>query len=153
MRTLRRAVHRARELKLRYTLLLTRLRVKRTARVAARLAAATLVDRSVEQVRALHLNKSRRLIDVQLLSAGRLDSSLVRPREVCQAALAYRTAALIVVHYRPDGVIDPSTEDKRLAARLVQEGELLGITLQDFLIIADPIDGHRYYSFMEAGLL
>ena len=154
MMTFRRAVHRARELKLRYRSLRTRLRVKRTARVAARLATTVLLHRGVEQVLALRLSKShRRVIGVQILSAGRLDVSLVRPREVCRAALASNTAALVIAHYRPGGVIDPSAEDKRLAARLVQEGDLQGVELLDFVIVTDTIDVHRYYSFREAGLM
>ncbi len=152
MMTLRRAVHRARELKLRYRSLRTRLRVKRTAREAARLAATVLLHRGVEQVLALRLSKShRRVVDVQILSAGRLDSSLVRPREVCRAASD--SAALVIAHYRPGGVIDPSAEDKRLAARLVQEGELQGVELLDFVIVTDTIDVHGYFSFKETGLM
>ena len=40
-----------------------------------------------------------------------------------------------------------------LATRLVQAGELLSVALLDFLIVTDPIDGQRYFSFNEAGLM
>ena len=153
MRALRRAVQLARELHLRYESLLMRLRVKKTAREAAQLAAAVLVDASMEQVLALHLNKGHRLICARIVSAGTLDASLIHSRDVIQAAIASGTAALVVVHHRPGGVIDPTAEDKRLAARLVREGELAGVTLQDFLIVNDGSVGGQYYSFRENGAL
>ena len=40
-----------------------------------------------------------------------------------------------------------------LSDRLRQAGELLGVTLLDFVIVTDPAEGFRYYSFKEAGVL
>jgi DNA repair protein RadC len=40
-----------------------------------------------------------------------------------------------------------------LVPRLVQAGALLGVELHDALIVTDPTDGGRYFSFREAGML
>ena len=40
-----------------------------------------------------------------------------------------------------------------LSDRLRQAGELLGVDLLDFVIVTDPAEGFRYYSFQESGVL
>ncbi len=35
----------------------------------------------------------------------------------------------------------------------VGTGELLGVTLLDFVIVTDPIGGFKYHSFRESGVL
>jgi hypothetical protein len=52
-------------------------------REAARLAAAVLVDVTVEKVIALHVNTKHWLIGVQVVSVGTLNESLVHPRLCC----------------------------------------------------------------------
>ena len=122
-------------------------------RDAARLAAAVLADADVERVIALHLNVKHRLIGVHVVSAGTLDASLVHPREVFKAACLSNAAALVIAHNHPSGDPTPSGEDRTLSDRLRQAGELLGVTLLDFVIVSDPADGFRYHSFRESGVL
>ncbi len=47
--------------------------------------------------------------------------------------------------------------DRDLALELVvvgqEAGELLGVDLLDFVIVTDPAEGFRYYSFQESGVL
>jgi DNA repair protein RadC len=45
----------------------------------------------------------------------------------------------------------PSPDDHAIVARLRDVGVLLGIELLDAVIVTDPVDGLRYYSFREAG--
>ena len=59
----------------------------------------------VENFQVIFLNTRRRLIGVQVLSQGTLDSLLTHPREVFSAAIARRAAAIILVHNHPSGVM------------------------------------------------
>jgi len=122
-------------------------------RDAARLAAAILADADVERVLALHVNTKHTLIGVHVVSVGTLDASLVHPREVFKAACLSNAAALVIAHNHPSGDPIPSGEDRALADRLRQAGELLGVTLLDFVIVTDPAEGVRYHSFRESGVL
>ena len=122
-------------------------------RDAARLAGDILAGADVERVLALHLNTKHRLIGVHVVSVGTLDASLVHPREVFKAACLSNAAALVIAHNHPSGDPTPSGEDRALSDRLRQAGELLGVDLLDFVIVTDPIDGFRYYSFKESGVL
>ena len=56
-------------------------------------------------------------------------------------------------HNHPSGDPTPSGEDRALSDRLRQAGELLGVDLLDFVIVTDPAEGFRYYSFQESGVL
>ncbi len=150
------AIRRVRELVVSYKPLRVPLPVSGTAsgpREAARLAAAVLADTTVEQVLALHFNTKHNLIGVHVVSVGTLDASLVHPREVFKAAYLSNASALILAHNHPSGDPTPSGEDRALSDRLRQAGELLGVTLLDFVIVTDPTEGLRYYSFKESGVL
>ncbi len=122
-------------------------------RDAARLAATILAGADVERVLALHFNTKHRLIGVHVVSVGTLDASLVHPREVYKAAYLSNASALILAHNHPSGDPTPSGEDRALSDRLRQAGELLGVDLLDFVIVTDPAEGFRYYSFQESGVL
>ena len=150
------AIRRVRELEVRYKPHRLPLPVEGPAhspQAAVRLAAALLADSPVEQVLALHFSTKHRLIGVHVVSVGTLDASLVHPRQVFTAAFLANAASLILAHNHPSGDPTPSGEDRSLSARLAEAGELLGVTLLDFLIVTDPAEGQRYHSFKEAGAL
>lgn len=95
------------------------------------------------------LNTKNRVIAVQQVSEGSLNSSVVHPREVFSPAIAQHAAAILVGHNHPSGDPEPSREDKELTAVLVKTGNLLGVPLIDHIIIGDGI----YYSFKEHGYI
>ncbi len=150
------AIRRVRELVVSYKPLRVPLPVTGTVsgpREAARLAAAVLAGTTVEQVLALHFDTKHKLIGIHIVSVGTLDASLVHPRDVFKAACLSNASALIVAHNHPSGDPTPSGEDRALSDRLRQAGELLGVELLDFVIVTDPAEGFRYYSFQESGVL
>ena len=149
-------VQRVRELVVSYRPFRCQLPVEGTVtgpRDAAKLAGALLAGADVERVLALHFNVKHRLIGVHVVSVGTLDASLVHPRDVFKAAVLSNASGLILAHNHPSGDPTPSGEDRALSDRLRQAGELLGVTLLDFVIVTDPAEGFRYYSFKESGVL
>jgi len=66
---------------------------------------------------------------------GPLPAGLVRPREVFADAIADRAASIIVAHNHPSGSLEASRADKEVTNRLAEAGKLLGITLNDHIII------------------
>jgi DNA repair protein RadC len=65
-----------------------------------------------------------------------LNASIVHPREVFKPAVIGSSAAVVLVHNHPSGDPEPSEEDLSITKRLVQAGELLGITVLDHVIVA-----------------
>jgi DNA repair protein RadC len=84
----------------------------------------------------LLLDGRYRLRDELRVSEGTLTAALVHPREVFGPALRAGAAAVILVHNHPSGDPAPSAEDVDLTRRLVQAGELMGITVLDHVIVA-----------------
>lgn len=104
------------------------------------------VETAVEQFRELRTKKqehfmcltldgANRLIAKRIVTIGTLTSSLVHPREVFADAITDRAASMIVAHNHPSGSLNPSAADYDITERLKEAALLLGINLNDHLII------------------
>jgi len=89
----------------------------------------------VETFQAVLLNTRRRLIRVEQLSQGTLDTILVHPREVFRAAITANAAAVIIVHNHPSGDPTPSDSDIKATRDLIRAGQLLKIEVLDHIIL------------------
>lgn len=90
-----------------------------------------------EHFLVLSLDTRNHLINIQTISIGSLDSSIVHPREVFKEAISSTAASVIFVHNHPSGDPTPSEDDIKLTKRLVEAGEILGIEVLDHIIICD----------------
>jgi len=93
-------------------------------------------NKKQEHFAMLSLDGARRLINCRTISIGTLMSSLVHPREVFSPAIEDRAASIIIGHNHPSGMLDISDQDKEVTMRIRLAGELLGITLDDHIIVA-----------------
>lgn len=108
---------------------------------------------TVETFQVLFLNTRRRLIGLQNLSQGTLDTLLVHPREVFAAAIVKRASAIILVHNHPSGDPTPSEADVKITRDLIRAGQLLRIDVLDHVILgrATPERPRDYSSLRELG--
>jgi DNA repair protein RadC len=90
---------------------------------------------NVESFQALLLNTRKRLIRLEEISRGLLDTLLVHPREVFRAAIAANAAAVVLVHNHPSGDPAPSEADIKATRDLIRAGQLLKIEVVDHIII------------------
>ena len=102
-----------------------------------------------ETFKALYLDGRRRVLRSEIVSVGTLTATLVHPREVFAPALECGAASLVVAHNHPSGDPTPSSEDRLLTDRLSQAGRLLGLNLDDHLVIGRGC----YVSLRQLGLL
>jgi DNA repair protein RadC len=107
----------------------------------------------VEHFQAVLLNVRRKLIRVELISQGLLDSILVHPREVFRPAIAANASALVLVHNHPSGDPTPSEADIRVTRDLIRAGQLLKIEVLDHVILGRRAaeNGRDYVSLRELG--
>ncbi|MCL2820155.1 MAG: DNA repair protein RadC [Oscillospiraceae bacterium] len=84
----------------------------------------------------LTLDGARRLINNRIVTIGTLMCSLVHPREIYALAIEDRAASIIVAHNHPSGLLEVSAQDKEVTKRLKQAGDIIGIRLDDHIIIA-----------------
>ncbi len=102
-----------------------------------------------EYFKVLLLDQKNKLIRDLTISEGSLTATVVHPREVFRPAIRDSAASVIFIHNHPSGDPSPSIEDKKITTRLVEVGELMGISVLDHLIIGD----RGYFSFADAGCI
>jgi len=89
----------------------------------------------VETFQIVLLNSRRRLIRIEKISQGTLDTILVHPREVFKSAIAANAAAVVLAHNHPSGDPTPSEADIKVTRDLIRAGQLLKIEVLDHVII------------------
>lgn len=89
----------------------------------------------VENFQVVLLNTRRKLLRIEHISQGTLDSILVHPREVFKPAIAANAAALVLAHNHPSGDPTPSEADIKVTRDLIRAGQLLKIEVLDHVII------------------
>jgi len=107
----------------------------------------------VECFQAVLLNTRRKLIRVEKISQGTLDTILVHPREVFRLAIGVNAAALVLVHNHPSGDPTPSEADIKVTRDLIRAGQLLKIEVLDHIILGRPTHERPkdYVSLRELG--
>ena len=109
--------------------------------------------KTVETLQVLLLNTRRRLIRVEEITDGTIDTLLVHPREVFKAAIAANAAAVVLAHNHPSGDPTPSEADIKVTRDLIRAGQLLKIDVLDHVIIgrATAERAKDYSSLRELG--
>ena len=101
-----------------------------------------------EHLRTILLDTRNRVIVIEEVYHGNLNSAQVRVAEVFREAIRRNAAALIVCHNHPSGVADPSPDDVAVTRAIVQAGKLLDVDVLDHLILTRS----RFVSLKERGL-
>ena len=102
-----------------------------------------------EYFKILLLNTKNHVISREEISVGSLSASIVHPREIFNIPLRKSAASIILFHNHPSGDPTPSQQDLEVTRRLVDAGNLLGVTVRDHIIIGDGC----FFSFREKGLI
>lgn len=83
------------------------------------------------------------------ISVGSLNAAIVTPHMVFRAAVKCSAASVLCLHNHPSGAPQASPEDIQLTKRLVEAGEIMGVSVLDHIIIGDGV----YFSLKEQGLM
>ncbi len=108
-----------------------------------------LRDLRHEQFIVAFLNNSKILTGYKKVSSGSSTATVVDPAEVVRQALLNHANSILLVHNHPSGYAKESAADINLTKRISNASELLGIPVDDHIIIA----GDRYVSLRSKGIL
>jgi DNA repair protein RadC len=109
----------------------------------------SLIDRNREHFWTVSLDNALRVLNVELVSMGTVNATLVEPMEVFSVPLQKRAVKVILVHNHPSGELEPGVQDKDTTDQLIQVGRIMHVPVLDHLIISEE----AYYSFSDSGLL
>lgn len=106
-------------------------------------------DRKREHFWTISLDHGHTVLNIELVSLGTWNETLVKPMEVLSIPLQKKVVKLVLVHNHPSGLLEPSQNDKNVTDRLIQACNIMEIELMDHLIITE----RSFYSFSVSGLL
>jgi len=106
------------------------------------------LDREVFLI--LNLDTACRPININIISMGTLNETMVHPREVFKGSILSNANSVICVHNHPGGDVTPSDPDIAVTNRLTECGKILGIEVADHLIIGGS--SGEYFSFQESAM-
>ena len=104
-----------------------------------------LRNKKKEHLVCLYLNVRGVLLKKENITIGLVDRSLLHPREIFIPAVESNASSIILIHNHPSGNPEPSPDDFKVGKRMIDAGDLMGIPVVDFLIIAK----NGNYSFFE----
>ena len=119
---------------------------------AARLVHRFIGSASQEVFVVVTLTNQLSPIAIRAVHVGTLDASLVDPRDVFRSAIVDGAASIFIAHNHPSGDPIPSEADHQVTHQLRLSGSVLGILVEDHIIVSSRY-GFRFYSFAEEGLL
>ncbi|XMB87387.1 DNA repair protein RadC [Mycoplasmatota bacterium WC44] len=83
----------------------------------------------------LFLDSKNNIITKKTLFIGSLNISIVHPREIFKWAVKLSSASIIIVHNHPSGDPTPSSQDIDITKKIIDSGNIIGITVLDHIII------------------
>jgi DNA repair protein RadC len=101
-----------------------------------------------EELRVILLDTRNRVLHIDPVYRGSLNTSQVRVGELFRSAIRNNAAAVIVIHNHPSGDPAPSPDDVAVTRAIVQAGKLLDIEVLDHLVIGRG----KFVSLKERGL-
>jgi len=88
-----------------------------------------------EQLWVLVLDTRNRVLGIEKVYKGSLNSSMVRIGELFRPAIQRNAASIIVVHNHPSGDPTPSGQDIDVTRQVVDAGRALNISVHDHLVV------------------
>ena len=85
-----------------------------------------------------------KLIGINLVSVGSLNSTQVHMREMFRAAILCGANSIMTAHNHPSGCPEPSMEDYQLFKRAEEVGTIVGIEVLDNFVVSTKGDGKIY---------
>jgi DNA repair protein RadC len=110
----------------------------------------SLNEKAEEYVYMISLNTKSKPFAIFEVSHGTVNTSLMPIREIFIRALLSGAVSIIIVHNHPSGDPTPSPQDIQITKKVKEAGEIIGISLQDHIIIGD---NNCYYSFYDNDFL
>ena len=101
-----------------------------------------------EELRVILLDTRNRVIKIEPVYRGSVNTSQVRVGELFKAAIRANATSLVVVHNHPSGDPTPSPDDVAVTRAIVSAGKLLDIDVLDHLVIGRG----SFVSLKERGL-
>lgn len=110
-----------------------------------------LAQRDREVLTLINLNTKAVPINMQIVSMGSINASIVTAREIFKSSILSNAASIILYHNHPSGDYTPSDADINITKKIAIAGHVLGIEVLDHIIVAGRTG--KYLSMLEEDLI
>ena len=107
------------------------------------------VDLHKEHFWVFCLNKSLKILALELVGIGSKDRVIADPGDVFRLPLYKSSSYVVLAHNHPSGSLKPSDSDMELTNRLMKAGDILDVKVIEHVIVTDK----SYFSFHNNGLI
>ena len=104
-----------------------------------------LRKKSVEEFWIVALRSDKTVVRKSCLFRGTVNSCPVHLRDIFRFACLQNASSILIAHNHPGVSHAPSKADVLLTKKVAQAGDLIGIPLEDHIVI-----GEKYYSSLKA---
>lgn len=124
--------------------------MKNTAQITHSGQAAILLKACIsmldhEELWCLFLNRDNRLISIEMVTKGSLDSTIIDARTILRRSLLNNASKVLVAHNHPSGNPMPSHQDIEQTRKIRTACDVLDIPLVDHIVLAED----NYFSFAD----
>ena len=109
------------------------------------------LSRQREHVWTIGLNEEFKMLYVELIAFGIPAKDKVQPMEIYRLPLQKDAKYLYICHNRKTADMSAKPDDKALTDRMIQVGNIVGITVFDHIIINSKTED--YLSYQDVGLM
>jgi DNA repair protein RadC len=102
----------------------------------------------VEKVYFIFLDGQNKILGIENLFSGSINSSSIYPREVVKRLLELKATAFVMAHNHPSGDTEPSAEDRSITIKLGIAAASIDVLFHDHIIVGDG-----YHSMADTGWL
>ena len=102
-----------------------------------------------EQVYIIYLNAGNEVICWRCVNTGIGSETLFDTKFVLACGISCLSSKILVAHNHPSNILKPSRNDIMITQKLMQASTIVGLKLEDHMIIG--LDS--YYSFADNGLM
>ena len=105
-------------------------------------------ENDVEKMYFIFLDSQNRILSIESLFSGTLQSCSIYTREVVKRLIGTKAAAIVAAHNHPSGDVTPSPEDRSISIKIGIAAAAIDVVLHDHLIVGDG-----YHSMADTGWL
>jgi len=90
-----------------------------------------------EEFHAVWLDNRHRVLAIESVAHGTIDSATIHPREVVKAALRWNASAVVFAHNHPSGEPEPSAADRAITRQLKEALTLVDVRVLDHIVVGN----------------
>ena len=102
-----------------------------------------------ESVIMVCLDINKKVISIENIFRGTIDSATIYPRELVEMALSVGASYIILSHNHPSGICSPSKEDVNITELIYKAFLMVNIKLLEHIVVTS----NSYYSFRDNGII